>query len=549
MDLVLPRNNRSSFTKFEKFAATLLKGNFPKQLQNIKARMTEFTHVISSLSQLLVVFLLSYGVHGSNTFDKPKKQNVIFLVSDGMGPSALTLARTFKQHRDKLEIDDLLHMEEHLIGTLRTSSNSSYVTDSAAGGTAFSCGLKTYNGGIAVDPKKNPCGTILEALKLDGYLTGLVTTTRITDATPASLSAHVSHRREEESIAEQQLWENPLGTTVDLILGGGRCFFHPNTTTGGCRKDQRNLITEAIARNYTYVSDRASFDALDNGKNVKLPLLGLLAPKDIPYDIDRNSSVHPSLAEMSVTALNALSKATEKSDQGFFVLLEGARIDHAGHHQDPAAHVREVLAYDEAFKAVVDFINSSDVPTVLISASDHETGGLGLAREVNPTYPNYLWWPDVLVNSTHSGEYLSKKIIAKKDSFAKRDSVNSKFDSVAFANYIAREIFEKDLGLKDYTREEVRRVRLLVSSPYDLLLYLNDLVSKRSQTGWTTGGHSAGDVNVYAYSNNEYLDDYLYLRDGLLGNHENTHIGTFIENITGVKMSDATEILRQKKST
>ncbi|GEQ69212.1 hypothetical protein JCM33374_g2883 [Metschnikowia sp. JCM 33374] len=475
------------------------------------------------------------------SFDKPKKQNVIFMVSDGMGPSSVTLARSFKQQRDHLPFGELLHFDKHLIGQVRTSSNDTLVTDSAAAGTAFSCGLKTYNGGIAVDPFKNPCGTVLEAMKLDGYLTGLVTTTRITDATPASLSAHVVSRKQEDSIAEQQLWEHPFGSIVDLLIGGGRCHFLPSSVSGGCRKDSRNLVNEAIAKNYTYVSDRAGFDALNNGKNVSLPLLGLLAPKDIPYDIDRNASVYPSLAETAKTALTALSKATEKSEQGFFILIEGARIDHCGHHQDAAAHVREVLAFDDAFKEVLDFIDSSDVPTILVSASDHETGGLGVARQVQPEYPDYLWYPQVLVNSTHSGEFLIKKVAAKEK------TISSKFDAAAFSGWIAEEIFKKDLGILDYTGQEVRNVRKLATSPDDLLKYLNNMVSVRSQTGWTTGGHSGGDVSVYAYSNNDYLDTMLYERGGLLGNVENADIATFMANVANVSLSDVTQLLRDAK--
>lgn len=470
--------------------------------------------------------------------EKPKKQNVIFMVTDGMGPASLSLARSFRQHRDGLPIDDILNIDKFILGSSRTRSSSSLVTDSAAGATAFSCGLKSYNGAIGVDPEKVACGTILEALKLQGYLTGLVVTTRITDATPAAFSAHADYRFQEDLIAQHQLGEYSLGRMVDLIIGGGRCHFLP-TSEGGCRRDSRNLIEDAKSNNWTYVGDRAGFDLLDGGHNVELPLLGLLANTDIPYDIDRDSKEYPSLAEQVKTALTALSKATENSDQGFFLLIEGSRIDHAGHHNDPAAQVREVLAYDEAFKEVIDFIDSTDVETVAISTSDHETGGLVTARQVTPNYPDYLWYPDVLLNSTHSGEYLTRKIVESKRF--------GKMDSQAFSLFIVKEVVEGDMGIHDHSHEEIQKIRDLSEAPELLLYFLNNMISLRSQTGWTTHGHSAVDVNIYAHSNSARINSKLYRREpytGLLGNHENIEIGTFMEKLTGVNLQKVTELVK-----
>lgn len=494
-----------------------------------------------------VVFYQAYikqdSIITTDTTTRNRKQNVIFMVTDGMGPASLSLARSFKQHRDKLSIDDILTLDKHIIGNSRTRSSSSLVTDSAAGATAFSCGLKSYNGAIGVDPNSDPCGTILEAMKLEGYLTGLVVTTRITDATPAAFSSHVDFRWQEDLIAEQQLGDSPLGRTVDLILGGGRCHFIPRSVPGGCRADNRNLIEEAIEKNWTYVGDRVLFDSLQQGKNVSLPLLGLLATTDIPYDIDRDSLEYPSLAEQAKTALTALSKATEDSDKGFFIMIEGSRIDHAGHHNDPAAQVREVLAYDEAFKAVLEFADSTDVETVIISTSDHETGGLVTARQVAPSYPDYLWYPDVLLNSTHSGEYLTRKILTKHAS--------KELSAEAFSSFIEKEIIQQDMGITDYTKEEVTKIQHSAeTSAESLLYYLNNMISVRSQTGWTTHGHSAVDVNIYAYSNSKRINDKLMNREpytGLFGNHENIEIGIFLETLVGVDLKKVTELLTDIK--
>ena len=310
------------------------------------------------------------------------KRNLIFMVSDGMGPTSLSLTRSFRQTTTGLPIDDVLVLDEHLIGSSRTRSTSSLVTDSAAGATAFSCGQKSYNGAISVLPNRDPCGTVLEAAKRAGYMTGLVVTTRITDATPACFAAHVNHREEEDKVAEQEVGEHPLGRVLDLMLGGGRCHFLPNTTGGSCRNDERDIVDLAKKNGFSYVSDRKGFDGLNFGTGVKLPLLGLFADTDIPYEVDRRNmdDVYPSLDEMARTALTALQDATEDSDKGFFLMIEGSRIDHAGHGNDPVAQVHEVLAYDKAFASVLDFLERDDVEGVLVGTSDHETGGLATAR-------------------------------------------------------------------------------------------------------------------------------------------------------------------------
>ena len=310
------------------------------------------------------------------------KRNLIFMVSDGMGPTSLSLTRSFRQTESGLPIDDVLVLDQHLIGSSRTRSTSSLITDSAAGATAFSCGLKSYNHAISVLPDHSPCGTVLEAAKKAGYMTGLVVTTRITDATPACFAAHVNQRSEEDLIAEQEIGEHPLGRVLDLMLGGGRCHFLSNTTDGSCRDDNKDVVAMAKDNGFSYVDDREGFDGLNFGSKVKLPLLGLFAKTDIPYEIDRRNmdDVYPSLDEMARTALKALSAATEDSDQGFFLMIEGSRIDHAGHGNDPVAQVHEVLAYDKAFASVLDFLDKDTVEGVLVGTSDHETGGLATAR-------------------------------------------------------------------------------------------------------------------------------------------------------------------------
>jgi alkaline phosphatase len=314
------------------------------------------------------------------------KRNLIFMVSDGMGPTSLSLTRSFMQFQNGAPFNEQLVIDQHMIGQSRTRSSSSLITDSAAGATAFSCAQKSYNGAISVTPDHEPCGTVLEAAKKAGYMTGLVVTTRITDATPACFAAHVNMRQEEDRIAEQMVGDYPLGRVVDLMFGGGRCHFVPNTTVEhSCRADDRDVVDLARKNGFNYISDRAGFDDLKGGAKLDFPMLGLFADGDIPYEIDRRNEndKYPSLHEMAEAAMKALSEATRDSEKGFFLMIEGSRIDHAGHHNDPAAQVHEVLAYDEAFSSVLDFIKNEKTETVMVSTSDHETGGLATARRTS----------------------------------------------------------------------------------------------------------------------------------------------------------------------
>lgn len=471
----------------------------------------------------------SWGPGGKPT----GKRNLIFMVSDGMGPTSLSMTRSFRQLTEGLPLDDTLVLDQHHIGNSRTRSSSSLVTDSAAGATAFSCGFKSYNGAVSVLPDHSPCGTVLEAAALAGYKTGLVVTTRVTDATPACFASHANLRQYEDSIAEQEAGENPLGRVVDLLMGGGRCHFLPNSKGGSCRADDRDIVDVASKNGFNYIHDRAGFDALNGGTQVKLPLLGLFADKDIPYEIDRRSQndVYPSLEEMARTALTALSEATRDSEQGFFLMIEGSRIDHAGHGNDPAAQVHEVMAYDKAFAAVLDFLEKDSTPGVLVSTSDHETGGLAAARQLHKSYPDYLWLPSVLADANHSSEYAAAKLSGYYSGEGKDKDESQKKE------YIRQVLLEKDLGISDSTDEEVKKI-LHPESGDNAQYIFADMISRRAQIGWSTHGHSAADVNIYASSSEDAWP--------LVGNHENTEVGTFLADYLDLDVAAVTKRLQSE---
>ncbi|GAA6043897.1 hypothetical protein JCM8097_004295 [Rhodosporidiobolus ruineniae] len=491
---------------------------------------------------------------------------VVLMISDGMGPASETMARTFTNYLantnssasgfarsllnessvwaslaegfEERGMGGVLPLDEILVGTSRTRSSNSLITDSAAGATAFSCGLKTYNGAIGLTPSKSPCGTLLEAAKRQGFSTGLVSTSRITHATPASFYAHVPDRDLESEIAEFLVDEagTGQGLTVDFALGGGRCFFLPNGTSGSCRTDGKDLLGKAREKGIKVIEGMPALrayheeDAHDEGT-----VLGLFADDHMEYEVDRQritttSDGQPSLKEMATHALKYLSQAGNKGKgKGFFLMIEGSRIDMAAHNNDPIAHLSDMLAYQSTVQYVRSWVkeqNELGTPTMLISVSDHETGGLALGRQLDPeTYPEYAWYPDALLNATHSTSYLGSLIASRYPSIT-RDQLVS-------------EVFRDGLGITDATTEEVDKVWEYRADAYWANRALADAISRRAQVGWSTAGHSGVDVNLYAEG---------YNSTGLVGNVENIDIGEHIAQNMGLHLDVVTLELEKSAS-
>jgi alkaline phosphatase len=234
---------------------------------------------------------------------------------------------------------------------------------------------------------------------------------------------------------------------------------------------------------------------------------------------------------MATTALRALEKATADSDQGFFIMIEGSRIDHAGHFNDPAAQVHEVLEYDKTFKAVLDFIEQSDTETVLVATSDHETGGLATALQEPGHLPVYNWYPKVLANSRASAEHLAAKLRAHVSSST---TASGKKD---LKSWINSELVISGLGISDATDAELD---LLVENADDALYYFSAIISLRAHIGWSTHGHTAVDVNVYSSGGPG--------THRIRGNVENTEIGVFLREYLDVDVEPITKELKENMS-
>ncbi|TFW32913.1 alkaline phosphatase [Massilia horti] len=319
-------------------------------------------------------------------------KNVIFFLGDGMGMTTMTAARIYSVGEDgDLTMDTLPET-----AFVKTFSNDSQVTDSAPSMAAYMTGVKMNNevismssDTVAIDPgldingnklanncgSKNgaPVSTLLELAKAKGWSAGVVTTTRITHATPAATYSHICHRDLENDIAAALVpggagYNSALGTAgIDVILGGGSQFFTP-FAGGGKRSDGRDLIAE-LKKSYTYASNAAEFNAIDPAKVDRIA--GLFTSSHMSYDLDRDPAKEPSLADMTTKAMDVLSK----NKKGYFLMVEGGRIDHALHETTAKKALQDTVAFDNAIKAAIAKAKVTDPDlknTLIVVTADHD---------------------------------------------------------------------------------------------------------------------------------------------------------------------------------
>ncbi|WP_297091896.1 alkaline phosphatase [uncultured Draconibacterium sp.] len=278
-------------------------------------------------------------------FKSEKPKNIIFLIGDGMGVSQVFAGLTANQ--GKLFIENCRY-----IGFSKTQSADNYITDSAAGGTALSCGVKTYNGAIGVDADTMKITSILEEAEEHGLATGLVSTSSITHATPASFIAHQPNRGMYEHIAADF-----LEIDIDVFIGGGIAHFIN-------RKDGRNLVEELKNKGYTVENDIKKMSKIKKGK-----LAGLTAEVHNGRMEERGDM----LPMATNTALNILSN----NNKGFFLMVEGSQIDWGGHANSTVYIVEDMLDFDETVGEAIKFA-AKDGETLVLVTADHETGGMAL---------------------------------------------------------------------------------------------------------------------------------------------------------------------------
>ena len=328
------------------------------------------------------------GGFGDNNHDDRqsggrKAKNVIFFIGDGMGVSTVTAARVFSVGVDgQLVLDQFPHT-----ALSRTYSADSITPDSAPTMTAMMTGINTNQSVIGCgesteandfnnDGDGKASWTLLELAKRQGMKVGAVSTATITHATPAATYSHTNQRNNESDIALQALPSDPrfnqrLGRGLDILMGGGRRFFVSNSVNDeegvrGGRTDGRDLRAEFKNAGYNYVWNKAGFDALKS-----LPVLGLFESSHMEFEYDRPSDLggEPSLKDMTVKAIQLMQNATRRGSDGYFLHVEGGRVDHAHHAGNAYRAMTDMQELDEAIGAAAQMVDLRD--TLIIVSADH----------------------------------------------------------------------------------------------------------------------------------------------------------------------------------
>ncbi|MCQ4086545.1 alkaline phosphatase [Saccharibacillus sp. JS10] len=424
---------------------------------------------------LSTVMLLGVGVQSSFAAEQPKieAQNVIILIPDGMGMDGTTLTRWYNGGKP-------LAMDEMASGLVRTYSADAAIADSAPAGTAFATGHKSHTGYVGVLPDQNtmpglqkiaesdqkkPVANILEAARLSGKSTGIIATSEIMHATPAAFSAHYPDRGNYDALSKQQVYAG-----IDVVLGGGAKYF-----TAKERKDGENLQSIIQNLGYDIVRNPAEMKASASDK-----LWGMFAEGAMSYDMDRDPKKQPSLAEMTSKAIDVL----DRNEKGFFLMVEGSKVDWAAHANDPIGIISDVNAFDKAVGEALEFAKA-DGNTMVIAVTDHANGGISIGdRATTGTY-------DTEPLSTFTAPLLKAKLTA--------EGVEAKLITPR-TNANIKQVVAQYYGINNLTNKEVESIRRAEKGKLNSVL--GPMISERAHIGWTSGGHTGGDVVLYSYAPN-----------------------------------------------
>ncbi|KAL3673986.1 hypothetical protein V7S43_001671 [Phytophthora oleae] len=460
--------------------------------------------------------------------DSPR--SVIMMIPDGTGPNVFTLARTVLDP----SLETRLHIDPHLMGTVQTHSSTSYITDSASSATAYSTGYKTYDSAIGVDTYEQPLGTVLEAAKARGMVTGMIVTCRVTHATPASFASHVADRDSEDEIAAQYVANKKL----DFLLGGGKKHFNESMF------EDLKSNGYTLPSNYQELLDYQSANA-DTGA---LRLFGLFHDDHMSYEVDRlrdltgnNSTARqPSLPEMVDIVLGLLRKNEQAKKHGYFIMIEGSRVDHAGHSNDPGTMAKEAIAFDETVAVVVDHVEQTP-NTAMLSAADHGTGGLTLGR--GPAYP-YAWYPTELQLQNMSTEAMQEQLDVVLEGNDCATGANDTCKAALLTS--SKNLLANYTNVTTVSDEEVVELVTQIATAVDETRDLNDVmielghvISLRAAIDWTTIGHVGTDVNLYCKGP-------LIFERMCKGVHENTYLNKIMTMFLGLEHQQELETMKHR---
>lgn len=453
-----------------------------------QAQLTQLMIVrFSAIALAYVIAMLSLPVLANIPKKNSPPQNVIMVISDGMGPAYTSAYRYYmdNQQTDPVELtvfDSILvgSSSTYAAGTQQQRKHTTYVTDSAASATALSTGVKTYNQAIAINTDNEPQESLMHYAKKIGKKTGLVVTSQINHATPAAFITHNTYRYNYEAIADDFFDQRINGQFIaDLMFGGGQHYF--------IRQD-RNLVSEFISAGYQYIDNLQQIDQFNS-----LPALGLFAEVSLAYAIDDPANRHR-LTRMVTTALQLLTTP----GSGFFLLVEASLVDWCGHDNDIACAMHEIDDLANTVTLIKSFIDKHP-NTLLVMTADHNTGGLSVGAN-----NQYKWRKNQIKKIRHSIHLFSKQLLKKPKTpvltlWKEHMNIEISEEQIAHLSAIRQQAMVK-INQRDHnsltSTESTSRFN---QQQEQLTRQIATMVADLTLTGWTSFNHTGDDVNVYAY--------------------------------------------------
>lgn len=462
------------------------------------------------MKKIISLLILAFSVLTvcAQQYHRPVKpvKNVIVMIPDGTSIGVVSAARWYQIY-NKLGGENL-NIDPYICGTVKTFSSNAPIGDSAPTTSAYMTGMPQRTGNVSIYPEADPENdlipvdpamanqplvTILEAMKMEqGKATGLVVTCEFPHATPADCSAHYYKRSKYEYIAPQMAYNN-----LDVVFGGGNSIITDD-------------IKEHFKKNNTLLlqNDVETFRSFNGNEKI----WALFGERELPYDLDRDDSKVPSIAEMTKKAIERLSK----NENGFFLMVEGSKVDWTAHANDAVGCITEYLAFDKAVAEAIEFAKK-DGETAVIILPDHGNSGFTIGRRDLPSYDKATI-DQLFANVSkykRTGEGLERILLKEKP---------DKFKSV-FKEYTGIDITDDELkallSSKNYHESDYMKA----SESKNMAATIVQIMNSRTFFGFTTGGHTGEEVFLAAYhpqgdlpfgmNTNTQINNYLFAVAGL----------------------------------
>jgi alkaline phosphatase len=486
-----------------------------------------------------IAFADDHRYYKKKIFEKARHwgyDNVIMLIPDGCDETVQTAARWYKEYSGDPElIGKELQVDKMPNADVKIHMANSVITGSAAAATAFASGHKTTVRFLGVGPRDTdlltgieptaepyaPVASVLEAAKMKGKATGIVSTSRVTHATPAAYGVHIEDRGWDNDIMEHLVYNN-----IDVVFGGGKRHLLPGSSCGddavlgGKRTDCENLLEVLEDRGYQFVETREDMLDLDEG-----PAWGLFNMSHMQPDMDRKhfaldengEIVEPSLAEMTEKAIELL----KQYKHGFFLMVEGSQVDWAGHNNDPIYMVKDFIAFDDAVKVACDFAKENG-RTLVLAFPDHNTGGMKIGH-----YDTFVGYTatrvEDLVKPLAGMTMSANGVVAMMDGDYSED------------NMIAAINMHWGIAATSDDIDEIKEMADEVGMSYALARVIS---KNHTVIGWTTHGHNGETVPVWVCGG-----------DAPCGLIDNTDLALIAAEALGVNLDKVTKRLYVDIST